>query len=191
VETMTASTTDGPRVQQILTFLLGQGLYGVNILRVREIRGWTPVTSIPNSPSHMLGVLNLRGSIVPTFDLRMQFSLQQASYTKMSVVVILSIDSSSGRRELGVVVDAVSDVVSVNEAELRPVPQFDMGPDADLILGLVPVGDRMVVLLEIDRLLGGQPGGGAAAVLSGRATRSSRQGQEPQKSPSPCLLVQE
>jgi purine-binding chemotaxis protein CheW len=152
----TATTTDGSSVQQVLTFQLGGESYGVDILRVREIRGWTPVTRIPKAPPHVLGVLNLRGSIVPTVDLRMRFSLQQAQYTNVTVIIVLSVNSASGRREVGVVVDGVSDVVNVNESDIRPAPELGAGPETDYIRGLVPVAERMVVLLDIDRLIGVQ-----------------------------------
>ena len=98
---------------QVLTFVLGAETYGVDILRVQEIRGWQAVTKIPNSPPHVLGVLNLRGSIVPIVDLRKRFSLEQAEYTSVTVIIVLTVRSESGRRDFGVVVDGVSDVVDV------------------------------------------------------------------------------
>src|SRR3954471_23239906 len=94
---------------QVLTFTLGEETYGVDILRVQEIRGFSPVTRIPQSPTHILGVLNLRGSIVPIVDLRMRFSLERAEYTPLTVIIVLSVESSVGRRDFGVVVDGVSD----------------------------------------------------------------------------------
>ena len=86
---------------QVLTFTLGDETYGVDILRVQEIRGWSPVTRIPQAPSHVLGVLNLRGSIVPIVDLRMRFNLQRAEYTPLTVIIVLSVESSIGRRDFG------------------------------------------------------------------------------------------
>ena len=82
---------------QVLTFTLGEETYGVDILRVQEIRGWSPVTRIPQAPAHVLGVLNLRGSIVPIVDLRMRFNLQRAEYTPLTVIIVLSVESSLGR----------------------------------------------------------------------------------------------
>src|ERR1700743_1166419 len=139
---------------QVLTFVLGNETYGVDILRVQEIRGWSAVTKIPHAPSHVLGVLNLRGSIVPIVDLRMRFSLDSAEYTAVTVIIVVAVMSSAGRRDFGVVVDGVSDVVDVNTEEVKAAPDLGSRGGTDYIRGLVPVSDRMVVLLDIDRLIG-------------------------------------
>src|ERR1700753_1317058 len=107
---------------QVLTFVLGKETYGVDILRVQEIRGFSAVTKIPHAPPHVLGVLNLRGSIVPIVDLRMRFELERAEYTKVTVIIVLSVQSSTGRREVGVVVDGVSDVVDVAAEDVHQPP---------------------------------------------------------------------
>jgi len=147
----TAATT-----QQVLTFVLGEETYGVDILRVQEIRGWSPVTKIPNAPPHVLGVLNLRGSIVPIVDLRKRFNLPHAEYTAVTVIIVLTVRSAAGRREFGVVVDGVSDVVDVDAAAVRPTPDMGARDATDHIRGLVSLAERMVVLLDIDRLIGAQ-----------------------------------
>ena len=139
---------------QVLTFVLGNETYGVDILRVQEIRGWSAVTKIPHAPSHVLGVLNLRGSIVPIVDLRMRFSLDRAEYTAVTVIIVVSVMSAAGRRDFGVVVDGVSDVVDVNTEEVKAAPDLGARGATDYIRGLVPVSERMVVLLDIDRLIG-------------------------------------
>src|SRR3954454_16309924 len=141
--------------QQVLTFVLGNETYGVDILRVQEIRGFTAVTKIPHAPAHVLGVLNLRGSIVPIVDLRMRFSLERAEFNAVTVIIVLSVQSSTGRRDFGVVVDGVSDVVDVDEAQVKPAPDLGSRSATEHIRGLMPVTDRMVVLLDIDRLIGG------------------------------------
>jgi purine-binding chemotaxis protein CheW len=141
---------------QVLTFVLGSETYGVDILRVQEIRGWSAVTKIPNSPPHVLGVLNLRGSIVPVVDLRKRFSLEQAEYTAITVIIVLSVRNEAGRRDFGVVVDGVSDVVDVQASEVRPTPDLGCRAATDHIRGLVPVNERMVVLLDLDRLIGAE-----------------------------------
>ena len=141
---------------QVLTFVLGNETYGVDILRVQEIRGWSAVTKIPNSAPHVLGVLNLRGSIVPVVDLRKRFSLDQAEYTAVTVIIVLSVRNEAGRRDFGVVVDGVSDVVDVQSSEVRPTPDLGCRAATDHIRGLVPVNDRMVVLLDLDRLIGAE-----------------------------------
>ncbi len=139
---------------QVLTFVLGEETYGVDILRVQEIRGWSAVTKIPQAPPHVLGVLNLRGSIVPIVDLRMRFELDRAEYTAITVIIVMSVVTPSGRRDFGVVVDGVSDVVDVDSAQVRPAPELGSRSATDYILGLVSVAERMVVLLDIDRLIG-------------------------------------
>lgn len=145
-----------PGSQQVLTFVLGSETYGVDILRVREIRGWSAVTQIPQAPPHVLGVLNLRGSIVPIVDLRMRFDLERAEYTALTVIIVLSIQSRGGRRDFGVVVDGVSEVVTVDQAQVKAPPELGSRSATEHIRGLLPVSDRMVVLLDIDRLIGGQ-----------------------------------
>jgi purine-binding chemotaxis protein CheW len=147
-----------PVSQQVLTFVLGSETYGVDILRVQEIRGWSSVTKIPHAPPHVLGVLNLRGSIVPIVDMRRQFNLERAEYTAVTVIIVLSVQSRTGRRDFGVVVDGVSDVVNVNAAEVKPAPDLASRAATEHIRGLMPVADRMVVLLDIDRLIGHEMG---------------------------------
>lgn len=155
---MTTTPANGNEVaagsQQVLTFVLGNETYGVDILRVQEIRGFSAVTKIPHAPAHVLGVLNLRGSIVPIVDLRMRFNLERAEYNAVTVIIVLSVQSAAGRRDFGVVVDGVSDVVDVKKAEVRPAPELGSASATEYILGLVPVAERMVVLLDIDCLIG-------------------------------------
>lgn len=140
---------------QMLTFMLGDETYGVDILRVQEIRGWSPVTRIPQSPPHVLGVLNLRGSIVPIVDLRMRLSLDRAEYTPVTVIIVLSVEAGHGRRDFGVVVDGVSDVIDVPTNEVKQAPDLGTQVNMEFIQGLATVADRMVMLLDIDRLIGG------------------------------------
>lgn len=99
--------------RQVLTFLLGGETYGVDILRVKEIRGWSPVTRIPRSTEAVLGVLNLRGAIVPIIDLRVRFALRAAQFTPVTVIIVLSLHTADGQRECGIVVDSVRDVADV------------------------------------------------------------------------------
>ncbi|UPG91546.1 chemotaxis protein CheW [Luteibacter aegosomaticola] len=134
---------------QYLTVNLGNEEYGVDILAVREIRGWTPVTRIPQAPSYVLGVLNLRGAIVPVLDLRLRFGLAREEYTATTVCVIVMVAG----RQFGVVVDAVSDVVEVSPSGIRPVPDMGTTVDTEYLKGLTSVGERMVLLLDVDRLL--------------------------------------
>src|SRR4030095_9472531 len=145
---------------QVLTFTLGNETYGVDILRVQEIRGYSPVPPIPQAPAHVLGVLNLRGSIVPIVDLRMRFNLERAEYTPLTVIIVLSVESSVGRRDFGVVVAGVSHVIDVPKGDVKPAPELGAQVNTEFIAGLAAVSGRMVMLLDIDRLIGGGGGGG-------------------------------
>jgi purine-binding chemotaxis protein CheW len=144
---------------QVLTFTLGDETYGVDILRVQEIRGYSTVTRIPQAPAHVLGVLNLRGSIVPIVDMRMRFNLDRAEYTPLTVIIVLSVESVAGRRDIGVVVDGVSDVIDVANADIKPAPELGAQVNTEFIEGLASVSGRMVMLLDIDTLIGGDVAG--------------------------------
>jgi purine-binding chemotaxis protein CheW len=140
-------------VQQYLTFTLGGETYGVDILRVQEIRGWTPVTCIPNVPAYLRGVLNLRGNIVPIVDMRMRFKLEHAEFTPVTVVIVLSVQTLQGERVIGMVVDSVSDVLDITAEEIKPSPDFGSAVDTDFINGLATTNDEMVMLLDVDKML--------------------------------------
>lgn len=152
--------------KQVLTFTLGEETYGVDILRVQEIRGWAPVTRIPQAQAHLLGVLNLRGSIVPIVDLRMRFSLPRVEYTPLTVIIVLSVESAQGRRDFGLVVDGVSDVVDVAVGEVKPAPELGQQASTEFIAGLAAVSGRMVMLLDIDRLIGGEVAGATSVPVA-------------------------
>jgi purine-binding chemotaxis protein CheW len=139
---------------QVLTFNLGEESFGVDILQVQEIRGWAPVTHIPQSPAHVLGVLNLRGSIVPIVDLRVRFSLA-ADFTPLTVIIVISIRTPAGRKECGLVVDSVSDVVDLDASRLKPAPTLSGTGAAGFIKGLATFDDRMLILLDVDDLVSG------------------------------------
>lgn len=138
---------------QYLTFVLGEESYGVDILRVQEIKGWSPVTRIPNTPEYLRGVLNLRGTIVPIIDMRMRFSMETAEYTPITVVIVVSVRSGDKERILGIVVDAVSDVLNVDAEQVKPAPDFGSTVNTEYLSGLVTVGEQMVMLLDIDKML--------------------------------------
>ena len=138
---------------QYLTFVLADEHYGVDILRVQEIKGWAPVTRIPNTPEYLRGVLNLRGTIVPIIDMRMRFDLENAEYTALTVIIVLSVRTEDGERIIGVVVDSVSDVLNVRQEEIKPTPDFGSGIDTDFLDGLATAGDNMVMLLDVDKMM--------------------------------------
>ncbi|MCP5335037.1 MAG: purine-binding chemotaxis protein CheW [Oceanospirillaceae bacterium] len=138
--------------EQYLTFIMADEEYGVDILAVQEIRGWDTATPIPNAPDHIMGVINLRGTIVPIIDLRRRFKLAPLAYGLTTVVVVLKIDTARGMRNMGVIVDAVSDVYDV---PLQGIRKTGMGDNANarFIKGLVTINDSMVILLELEKLL--------------------------------------
>ncbi len=153
----TSNTNDlvGMRdAQQFLTFMLAGEEYGVDILRVQEIKGWDSVTKIPNTPAYIRGVINLRGTIVPIIDLRLRFGLDHLDYGPTTVVVVLKVIGVEGKsRIMGVVVDGVSDVYNISDNELKPAPDFGSAVDTEFVKGLATVNDKMVIILEIDQML--------------------------------------
>jgi purine-binding chemotaxis protein CheW len=155
--------------RQVLTFCLGSETYAVDILLVQEIRGWAPVTRLPHSPPYLLGMLNLRGSIVPVIDMRARFGLDHATFTPLTVIVVLAVPTSAGNREFGLVVDSVSDVVNIDAAELRETPRLGGKANADLIKGLAAVADRMLILLNVDELIRRDLERGDPPVMAGAA----------------------
>lgn len=134
---------------QQLTFALADEEYGVDILAVREIRGWSRVTRIPQAPDYVLGVLNLRGAIVPVMDLRLRFGLVRESYNDTTVMIVVAI----GERLFGIVVDAVSDVIDIDPATIKPVPDLGAVVDTDYLQGLATYDGRMVMLLDVEKLM--------------------------------------
>ncbi len=138
---------------QYLTFSLAGEQYGVDILKVQEIRGWAPVTRMPNTPSFVRGVMNLRGAIVPVLDLRLRFDLESMEYTKITVVIVVTVQAATGSRVIGMVVDGVSDVLNLDVAEIQPPPDFGSAVHTEFVNGLVTTEEGMVMLLDVDRLL--------------------------------------
>ena len=134
---------------QFLTFLLGADQYGIEILKVQEIRGYSAVTPIPNSPVYIKGVINLRGTVVPVVDLRARFSMEATEYNKFTVIIVVTM----GVKVIGLVVDAVSDVLDVPASEMRMPPDLGVRVETRFISGIATMGERMTVVLDIDRLL--------------------------------------
>lgn len=146
-----AKPADQAAVQgrEYLTFRLGDEEYGVDILRVQEIRSYDPVTRIANAPGFIKGVINLRGNIVPIVDMRVRLQLGLAAYDPTTVVIILNVDT----RTVGVVVDGVSDVVALKPDELRPPPELGGALDTRYVTGLGAMEDRMLILIDIESLI--------------------------------------
>ena len=135
--------------REYLTFRLGEEEYGIDILKVQEIRGYEQPTLIANAPPFIKGVINLRGTIVPIVDMRIKFNLGKIEYTPFTVVIILNIAG----RVIGTVVDSVSDVISLTPVQVRPAPDFSGSFDTKYILGLATVDGRMMIVTDIERLM--------------------------------------
>jgi len=137
---------------EYLTFTLGKEEYGIEILKVQEIRGYEAVTKIANAPEFIKGVVNLRGTIVPIVDMRIKFNLGSAEYNQFTVVIILNVAG----RVVGMVVDSVSDVIQLSGEQIRPAPDFSSTFDTKYITGLGTIDDRMLILVDIEKLMSGQ-----------------------------------
>ena len=138
---------------QYLTFTLGEEHYGLDILAVNEIRGWIPPTLIPNAPTHVKGVTNLRGNIVPVIDLRILFQVGNVDYSPFTVTIIVAMKSATMNRTMGFVVDAVSDVLNAEKSEIKNTSAFGGSVPLEYVTGLVNVGNDVVTLLDIEQLL--------------------------------------
>lgn len=134
---------------EFLSFTLGQQEYGIDILKVQEIRGYEAVTRIANAPEFIKGVVNLRGIIVPILDMRIKFNLGTPSYDDLTVVIILNIAG----RVVGIVVDGVSDVTILNDDQIKPPPEMGTALNTDYLIGLGTLADRMLILIDIDQLM--------------------------------------
>lgn len=137
------------RSQEFLTFLLGGEEYAIDILKVQEIRGYDAVTPIAHAPEFIKGVINLRGAIVPIIDLRIKFGLGTADYTPFTVVVVLNV----GSRVVGIVVDAVSDVIAVRDEQMQPPPELSKAVDLRYITALAMLDERMLIVVDIEGLM--------------------------------------
>ncbi len=135
--------------RELLTFTLGSEEYGIDILKVQEIRGYEAVTTIANAPEFIKGVINLRGIIVPIIDMRIKFKLGNVTYDQFTVVIILNV----ANRVVGMVVDGVSDVITLKPEQIKPAPEFGAGLDTKYLLGLGTVDERMIILVDIGKLM--------------------------------------
>ena len=157
-QTSTAATTLTPgasagavstSLREFLAFKLGAEEYGIDILRVQEIRSYEEPTRIANAPPFIKGVVNLRGVIVPIVDMRLKFNLDTVNYDSFTVVIVLNI----GNRVMGMVVDAVSDVITLTPEQLRPVPEFNSAIESDHLLAIGAIEQRMLILVDIEKLM--------------------------------------
>lgn len=140
-------------LNQYLTFILNDEEYGVPILTVRGIQGWEKTTPIPNSPHYVMGIINLRGEVVPIVDLRRRFDLEVIPYGAHTVVIVVRIEQADKQRTVGLVVDGVADVHDINEEDIRKTPDFGRSENNEFVKGLGLIDEKMVIILEIDKLV--------------------------------------
>jgi purine-binding chemotaxis protein CheW len=152
VATEPAGAGAGHMANEFLTFKLGSEEYGIDILKVQEIRGYDHVTQIANTPEFIKGVINLRGTIVPILDMRLKFQLGNAEYNEFTVVIILNVS----KRVVGMVVDSVSDVIMLAPDQIRAAPDFSAAMNTKFIRGLATVEERMIILADIEQLMTGR-----------------------------------
>lgn len=144
-----AAAAANQTANEFLTFILGSEEYGLEILKVQEIRGYDAITHIANAPAFIKGIVNLRGIIVPIIDMRIKFNLGKVEYNEFTVVIILNVAS----RVMGIVVDGVSDVITLSAEQVKPAPDFAAHLDTDYIIGLGTVDERMLILMDIEKLM--------------------------------------
>ena len=149
VVTQQGAQTSTSAAREYLTFRLDQEEYGIDILKVQEIRGYEPPTRIAHAPEFIKGVVNLRGTIVPIVDMRLKFNCSKAEYNSFTVVIILNLH----RRVVGIVVDSVSDVMELAAENVRSAPDIESAIDSSCIVGLGSVAERMLILLDIEKLM--------------------------------------
>ncbi len=141
-------------VDQYLTFCLAGEEYGINILKVQEIRGWSEVTPMPNTPASILGVINLRGTVVPIVELRSHFNLPEVPPSPTTVIIVVkAVEANGNQRTMGMVVDAVSEVHNIAAEEIQPPPQIGEAGDQRAIAGLTTMEQHMIILLDVDDLM--------------------------------------
>jgi len=150
---MSDEALTNPLTQQYLTFELAEEAYGVEILKVQEIRGWEPIREIPNTPPFIKGALNLRGAVVPIVDLRERFGMAALACTPTTVVIVLYINNQSTESTMGIIADAVSDVLDIPEKDIRAAPNLGSKIDTHYMRGMYVDGKRLVMLLNSDKLL--------------------------------------
>jgi len=142
------------REGKYLTFTLAEEEYGIGILKIKEIIGMLPITSVPQTPEFVKGVINLRGKVIPVIDLRLKFGMGEIDYTERTCIIVVEIDGQSGTVLIGVVVDSVSEVLNVKGEDVEDTPTFGAQLDTEYILGMAKMEGGVKILLDIDRVLG-------------------------------------
>ncbi len=144
------------REGKYLTFSMADEEYGIGILKIKEIIGMMPITTVPQTPEFVKGVINLRGKVIPVIDLRLRFGMDAIDYTERTCIIVVEIDGSVGTVQIGIVVDAVSEVLNVNGEEIEETPTFGAKLNTDYILGMAKMEGGVKILLDIDRVLSGE-----------------------------------
>ena len=144
------------RQGKYLTFALGEEEYGLEILKVREIFGYMDITAVPQTPAHVKGVINLRGQVIPVIDLRMKFSMPEAEITDQTCIIVVEITNQDAQFETGIVVDNVSEVLDILGEQIDNAPEFGSSVNTNFILGMGKIGESVKILLDIDKVLGGE-----------------------------------
>jgi purine-binding chemotaxis protein CheW len=144
------------REGKYLTFSLANEEYGIGILKIKEIIGMMAVTTVPRTPAYVKGVINLRGKVIPIIDLRLRFGMAAIDYTERTCIIVVEIESESGTVQVGVVVDAVSEVLNVNTGDIENTPQFGISMDTEYILGMAKMEGGVKILIDVDQVLTGE-----------------------------------
>ena len=144
------------REGKYLTFTLAEEEYGIGILKIKEIIGMMPITSVPQTPAFVKGVINLRGKVIPVIDLRLRFGMGKIDYTERTCIIVVEIDAQTGTVLIGIVVDSVSDVLNIKGEDIEDTPTFGTSLNTDYILGMAKIGGNVKILLNIDRVLSTQ-----------------------------------
>jgi purine-binding chemotaxis protein CheW len=136
-----------------LTFILGSEEYGILIKRVKEIIGIMDITNIPRTPEFIKGVINLRGKIIPIMDLRLRFGLEEKEYNQRTCIIVVEINAGEIKKQMGIVVDTVSEVVNIQKNEIDPSTKYDVSGETDFLMGLGKIKGKVILLLDIDQIL--------------------------------------
>ncbi len=163
METMTATTQSNPACQKLdqragkyLTFGLGNEEFAIQVLRVREIMGIQEITAVPQTPVYVKGVLNLRGKVIPVVDLRLKFGLAELEYTQRTSIIVAQIEGPAGKLQIGIIVDGVSEVLTLQAADIEDTPDFGNGVETPYILGMAKIKGKVKILLDINMVLTAQ-----------------------------------
>jgi purine-binding chemotaxis protein CheW len=153
---LTGQTDVFDREGKYLTFSLAQEECGIGILKIKEIIGMMPITSVPRTPEFVKGVINLRGKVIPVIDLRLKFGMASVAYTERTCIIVVEVQRQAGKVMIGIVVDSVSEVLNIKGADIESTPAFGAQLDTDFILGMAKMGGGVKILLDIDRILSDQ-----------------------------------